>query len=276
MNQSYLPLARTASRGVKLRAMMANQTCTNCGAEFIAGARFCRLCGQPSAGANERSVLEAETRTLHTPATYTAAPTDYLSPQPTSPAYLAPGQMPPPFAPNYNAGSFQTGSLQPKGRKKRTGLVIGLLAILILVPLISLVVLAVIRSQTSNVPVFKKIIVTQPQMPQPPVPPAFPPDDKTAPAPPVPKTTISPALIYPGAQTRMEINSGEGAGMLQLRTDDAYDKVLAWYVATIKPTNVIKTGPGSSSILRTDKMVVIITGEGGETNILIKQGESDE
>jgi hypothetical protein len=251
--------------------MMANQTCTNCGAELIAGARFCRLCGQPSAGANERGVLEAETRTLHTPATYSAAPTDYLSPQPTSPAYLAPGQMPPPFAPNYNNGSFQTGSLQPKGRKKRTALVIGLLAVLILVPLISLVVLAVIRSQTSTVPVFKKPIVTQPQTP--PVPPVVPPGAETAP--PVPKTTISPTLIYPGAQTRMEINSGEGAGMLQLQTADAYDKVLAWYVATIKPANVIKAGP-SNSILRTDKMVVIITGEGGETNILIKQGDGDE
>jgi hypothetical protein len=249
--------------------MMANQTCTNCGAELVAGARFCRLCGQPSAGGGERSVLEAETRTLHTPTQYSATPTDYLPPQPTSPAYLAPGQMPSAFAPNYN-----TGSIQPGSRKKRTALVIGLLAVLLLVPLISLVVLAVIKSQTATAPVVKKIIVGKPDSPPPPMPPITQPEDKTAP--PVSKTTINPALIYPGAQTRMEINSGEGGGMLQLRTDDAYDKVLNWYIATIKPLNVVKTGNVSSSILRTDKMVVIITGEGGETNILIKQGSGVE
>jgi hypothetical protein len=255
-------LARINSGGVKLRAMMANQTCAQCGTELIAGTKFCRLCGLPASETSRRNDSEAATRTLQSPTQYGAAPTEYFQSQPTAPAYLAPSEMPPPpSSPNYN-----TGSVAPTGKKKRTALVIGLLALLLILPLISLVVLMALKSQKTVVVPERRIIVT-PREPAAPPPPSA---DNTTP-PPTSKTTINPALVYPGAETRMEMRDGDEGAMMQLRTSDSYDKVVAWYIATLKPSNTIKT-PGPSVILRTSDMMVIITGAGGETNVVIKQG----
>ncbi|MGH9901430.1 MAG: hypothetical protein ACRD68_06405, partial [Pyrinomonadaceae bacterium] len=103
------------------------------------------------------------------------------------------------------------------------------------------------------------------------------------PPPPVPPSTggaegvANSSLVYPGAETMMNITQEDGGGMLQLRTTDPFEKVFDWYVAKIKPTKTIRT-PGftSTAILRAEGVTAIITAAGGDqTTIMIKQ-EADQ
>jgi hypothetical protein len=241
--------------------MMSSATCTNCGAVLVSGAKFCRQCGRIVPTANAQSVTEATTRTLRTPADYGAQPTDIFSAQPTSPAYMAPGQMPQPPA-------YTTSHLEQRGRKGNAWL-ISLLAVLFVVSLVaSLFALGVIKINSSR---------TAPQPPSIPVaqPPTTTVPDGPPPPPQPPATTsgsnsISRAFIYPGAETMMDMTRAGAGSLLQLRTQDSYQKVLDWYIAKLKPENIIRS-PGPNAVLKSEKLMAVINSTGEGTMIMLKE-----
>lgn len=238
--------------------IMSNATCTNCGAALIAGAKFCRQCGRVVASTSAPSVTEATTRTLHTPASFGAQPTDFIGAQPTGAAYLAPSEIPPP--PAYN-----TNSLEQRGRKRNIWLISTMVA-LFLVSLIAFGIITYFKSRTpaaTPIPVPKQPTVEIPDIPPPP--PIPKPSTGTSGA-----TAISRDYIYPGAETMLDLTRANGGSMLQLRTKDSYEKVLAWYVTRLKPESTIKS-PGASAVLKSDEIMAILNGTGVGTNIVLKQ-----
>ncbi|HEX8145534.1 MAG TPA: zinc ribbon domain-containing protein [Pyrinomonadaceae bacterium] len=236
---------------------MSSIPCTNCGAALIPGAKFCRQCGQPSLDA--ASVSEATTRVFEATAERAgaAAPTETWSTQPTAPAYLAPA----------GASSLRdasTKSLEPSAPKLQKSWLIVSFAVLFLavVAAFAIGMLVSRRSTTPTPPV-----VTRPgtDLPQPP--PAPPPPGQQPPAsgPSVPNNE----LMYPGAQTLTDMKS-ERENFLELRTSDQVEKVVEWYTAKLKPTQIMRRQ--REAILRTGRTHVIISGRGEATDILIKQG----
>ena len=83
------------------------------------------------------------------------------------------------------------------------------------------------------------------------------------------RTTDNVTLIYPGAQTIVDMTSDEGRA-IQLQTGDSLDRVLAWYDASLKPTKTMRL-TSTSFVLRNQNVTVTIASEDNKTNILIKQ-----
>ena len=83
------------------------------------------------------------------------------------------------------------------------------------------------------------------------------------------RTTATAALIYPGAQTVVDMTSDEGRA-IQLQTADSLDRVLAWYDASLKPTKRMRL-TSTSFVLRNQNVTATIATEDNKTNILIKQ-----
>ena len=245
-------------------SIMSNATCPNCGATQLAGARFCRQCGRLVSSANAPGVTEATTRTLRTPAEFGSQPTDFFTPQPTSPAYLAPDQTPPPLA-------YATSNLE-QGAQKRKRWVIGLMATLFLLSILAFGIISFVKYRLAiqpppaAAPELPQGAVTEPHSPPPP------------PAPPATTTgpnSISRALVYPGAKIVMEMKRGDSGSLLQLQTNASFAKVLEWYQQKLKPSKIIKTDD-PSAVLQSDKLQAIINSEDGETNIVLQELEQDE
>ena len=229
---------------------MSSINCPKCGAEMTAGARFCRRCGQPVPAPSASSVLEAETRTF-APPREPATPTQHINSPLTGPAYMEPGQMP-------SAPAPVTKSLEPSGGAAKV-LLAGLVLILLIVT-ISLVVMKILSSRDSRP---ETPVVTTPEMPPPP------------PAPPAPgrggSSPISSSLVYPDAETVLDISKTDGH-VLQLRTRDPLKKVVDWYTEKLRPTETVKVPGDNTTILRGDDIRAVITATGTETNIIINQG----
>jgi hypothetical protein len=235
---------------------MSSITCTSCGAEIVAGSRFCRRCGQPApaVAARDNSVLEAETRVFATPTDY-ATPTQHINSPLTGPAYIAPGQ---PAAPPAAA----TKPLKPSGSAVKWVFIGLFLLILLMIP-ISFAVVHMLKSQTGQP---QPPVITAPEIPPPPPPPTG-------------RGVSTPAidtLIYPGAELVMNV-SGQGEShegrVLQLRTRDPFDKVVDWYVEKLKPnSNMVKVPGDVMTILRGEGVNVVITTKGDQTEIIINQG----
>ncbi len=83
------------------------------------------------------------------------------------------------------------------------------------------------------------------------------------------RTTDNAALIYPGAQTVVDMTSDEGRA-IQLQTGDSLDRVLAWYEGSLKPTKTMRL-TSTSFVLRNQNVTATIVTEDNKTNILIKQ-----
>jgi hypothetical protein len=118
----------------------------------------------------------------------------------------------------------------PAGRKIRTAFLVGAVAV-ILIAIISTVAFVRIRSHST--------------------------------------TTDSAALIYPGAQTVVDMTSGDGRA-IQLQTADSFDRVLAWYQGSLKPTKTMRL-TSTSFVLKNQNVTATIAAEDNRTNILIKQ-----
>lgn len=86
------------------------------------------------------------------------------------------------------------------------------------------------------------------------------------------RTTDSAALIYPGAQTVVDMTSDEGRA-IQLQTGDSLDRVLAWYDASLKPTKRMRL-TSTSFVLKNQTVTATIATEANKTNILIKQAST--
>jgi hypothetical protein len=83
------------------------------------------------------------------------------------------------------------------------------------------------------------------------------------------RTTDSTALVYPQAQTIVDLTSAEGRA-LQLQTRDPLERVVAWYEASLKPTKTMRL-TSTSVVLKNSNVTATIASEAGKTNILIKQ-----
>jgi hypothetical protein len=82
-------------------------------------------------------------------------------------------------------------------------------------------------------------------------------------------TTSADNLVYPGAQTLMDISNPDGGRALQLQTSDPLDKVENWYDRNLRPQKIIRL-TSSSVVLKNENTTATIASEGGMTNILIK------
>jgi hypothetical protein len=76
-------------------------------------------------------------------------------------------------------------------------------------------------------------------------------------------------LIYPGAETVVDMTSDEGRS-IHLQTGDSLERVLAWYDANLKPTKRMRL-TSTSVVLRSQNVTATIASEDNKTNILIKQ-----
>lgn len=235
-------------------SMMSNETCAKCGAELLAGARFCRRCGEPSRPFDRSSMTEAETRVFQATEDRSAK-TQYHDPRPTGPSYLAP---------NETATSPASASSDPEhSRLKRHG-ILWASAILVVVLLLFGVVMALKWNRTSSSPTPTTRIDVPPSTGIVPPVPSVPPEPATT-----GKRSAS-ELDYPGADVTMEMTRGEEGGIRQLRTSDSFDKVVAWYKEKLKPINT--TIVDGKAILPGRGTTAIIKSEGGETTILLTQG----
>jgi len=234
--------------------MTSSGTCTNCEAELLVGAKFCRRCGAPSGFVTGSSVTEAETR-LFQATDDRQAQTQYHDPMPTGPSYLAPNE----------AGflhPFATAGLEP-ARVKRHGL-LWASAILVVLLMMFAGALALRWSRTSSAPPPATKIevpppagIAPPVVAQPPQPPA------------VAKANTS-ALIYPGAEITMEMTRGTEGSVRTLRTKDPIEKVIAWYTEKLKPENVVRTE--GAVVLNGSNATAVISNDDGETNVVLKEG----
>jgi hypothetical protein len=247
---------------------MSANVCTNCGAELVRAARFCRRCGQPSLDFGGGSITEAETKVFEADR---GAQTQYYDQRPTGPSYMSPIDMSPPP---------QTAATTTLAKpKKSVGVPILILA-LILVGFISFMIFAAMRSgpgasrtPTVIVPPVPPVadvppIPAMPKIPQPPQPPQPP---GTAPAP-------DTSLVYPGSTVNVEMTRGKEGRMRQLTTSDPFDKVVEWYTARMNTVDKIKSNDSEpSAVLRGNGTTVVISSDDGMTQIVVQEGfDQDE
>lgn len=83
------------------------------------------------------------------------------------------------------------------------------------------------------------------------------------------RTTSAEALLYPGAQTVVDIVNPDGGRALHLQTPDAFTKVEDWYERSLRPRKTVRL-TSSSVVLKNENTTATIASEGGMTNILIK------
>ena len=183
---------------------MADVWCSFCGAGIADSAKFCRACGRaldPSELTTRN--LEPESRFPH--------PTAHVQQAITTPAYLAPSQLP--AAPSTN----------DLAKKPQSRALIITLAALVGVLLFALALLLFLRFDSGNATPDIPVV----SIPVPPSPPGVP---TPPPPPPVPGDTAIPdSLAYPGAKTLMNVNSGHRKSVLPLQTTDSPNRVVAWY-----------------------------------------------
>jgi hypothetical protein len=83
------------------------------------------------------------------------------------------------------------------------------------------------------------------------------------------RTVTTDPLLYPGAQTLLDISNPDGGRALQLQTSDSLDKVEKWYDRNLRPQKIVRL-TSSSVVLKNENTTATIASEGGMTNILIK------
>jgi len=82
--------------------------------------------------------------------------------------------------------------------------------------------------------------------------------------------TVQGDLVYPGAETLVDMTSPDGARVLQLRASDPLELVQHWYETTLQPTKTVKLA-SASVVLKNEKVTATLIAEDAKTNILIKQ-----
>ena len=244
--------------------MISKTTCDDCGTLLAPGARFCRQCGKLLADpSNSSSVTEATTRVLDpSAAADSTSHTQYVNSGPTGPAYMAPGE-------SSFVQSSATTSLQKRGRTGKF-LLIGFALVVLFVSVISSVIIAGLW----NRPDFRRRrqsrpVVSAPEVPR--RPPSLPDTGSPpliAPPPGAGAVTSNNELIYPGAETVLNINGGQ---VLQLRTGDSFEKVFAWYSAKLQPAQIIRPPGNATAIIKTEKVAAVITAVDGQMSIMLKQ-----
>jgi len=77
-------------------------------------------------------------------------------------------------------------------------------------------------------------------------------------------------LVYPGADTLLDVGSPDGSRVLKLRTSDPLDLVQHYYETTLQTTKTVAV-TNFLVVIKNDKVTATLVAEGDKTNILIKQ-----
>jgi len=237
--------------------------CDHCGASLLGEtAKFCRVCGKPtplSEATTKRFDEQPEIRSTTSPVVNSY----------TTPAYMAPFEMPP---------TVQTHDLKDNRQRRNLLLVIGMLVVMVLALGGLLAFLSFNGGSSDGGSVVTGPPTGGPQAPPPP--PGAPggvPTTPTAPkAPPTPGLESAPgidSLIYPGAKVTTSVVK-EGKRTLILSSDASSSDVADWYIARLKVTK--KVSILGQTVLKAGEMSVVISGGPGGSNIVISQGGSDD
>ena len=77
-------------------------------------------------------------------------------------------------------------------------------------------------------------------------------------------------LLYPGAQTIVDLKNADGSSTIQLETSDSIDRVESWYQSNLKLTKTVRL-TSASVVMRNEKVTITLASEDNKTAILIKQ-----
>lgn len=232
---------------------MGTVYCDNCGTSLLEEtAKFCRACGKATPES------EAATKRFDQQPSV-QAPTRPVGPSLTTPAYMAPFELPP--AP-------QTNDLRQKTQKRNLIVLVSMLAVMIFA-LAGLLAFWNFARGSEGIP------APPPTASAPPIP-SIPPIPPAPPAPPGidGPSTIDQSLIYPGARQTMSINQEGGKSVLQLHSDDAARTVSDWYIARLKVAK--KVSIVGQTVLKAGEIDVVIVGGDEGTEILITRGGGEK
>jgi hypothetical protein len=77
------------------------------------------------------------------------------------------------------------------------------------------------------------------------------------------------ALTYPSARKTLDVVAESEGRAITLETSDSFEKVDAWYRATLKPQKVVQLMPGTV-VMKNGKTTATILGQNNKTLILLK------
>ncbi len=231
---------------------MATVYCDNCGTSLLEEtAKFCRACGKPTPLSEAATKRFDEQPVLNNPTSPVGASF-------TTPAYMAPFEMPP---------AQQTNDLR-KRQKRNVIILVSMLAVMIfaLAGLLAFLSFGVDQRDIAGPPEPPPIVGVPPPPPgvAVPTPPSSPPVFGGP-------STIDPSLLYPGASQTMSVNREGGKGVVQLRTNDSVRKVADWYMARLKITKKVEIA--GQTILKAGDIGVMIFGGDDGAQILITRGD---
>ncbi|HEY0080644.1 MAG TPA: hypothetical protein VGB73_18715 [Pyrinomonadaceae bacterium] len=230
---------------------------------MAAGARFCRRCGQAAAYLRQSSVTEATTRIFDAPTYSSSAAQTGFAAKPTGAAYLAPQQM------HEQPLSHINNTMGLEARRSGSWLKWAFVALVIfaLAAALALPLVAGWWRERAGAG-FHPPIVVVPEPPVPPMPPMPPmPPEVGAPG----AASIDPEFFYPGSRVTLDISQDDG-GVVGLHTNDAVEKVAAWYTQKLKPERVVRV-PGASTVMEAEGMKAVISSAGNGTDIILKREE---
>lgn len=171
--------------------------------------------------------------------------------------------------------AYVTSTLERKGQKQSIWLLGTLATVALLFVVAAIFALGIIKFNQGGKTATAPPIVTVPEPPRVAVPEIPPPPQPPEPAAPSASNAISREFIYPEAEIMVDMASGSGGSLLQLRSADSYQKVLDWYLAKLKPDNIFRSpgqnGVGQNAILKSGNLMAVITSAGDETQIVLKK-----
>jgi len=242
---------------------MGTVFCDNCGASLLGEtAKYCRVCGKPtplSEATTKRFDEQPEIRSTTSPVANAY----------TTPAYMAPFEMPP---------SVQTNDLKNNKQRRNLFLVIGMLVLMILALGGLLAFLSFNESSSDG-----GSVATAPPPPLgPPGAPGVPgapvvPKAPTPPTPPSivlgPSPQIDSSLIYPGATQTNSVEE-KNKRVLILNSDSSVSVVADWYSARLpgaKKVTLLR-----QTVLKFQDLDVVIMGGSDGCQIVMKRGSDDD
>jgi hypothetical protein len=77
-------------------------------------------------------------------------------------------------------------------------------------------------------------------------------------------------LLYPGAQTIVNMTNTDGSRTIQLETSDQLDRVESWYQTNLKLTKTVRL-TSASVVMKNEKVTISLANENNKTVVLIKQ-----
>lgn len=83
-------------------------------------------------------------------------------------------------------------------------------------------------------------------------------------------TADTRALIYPGAQTVLDMTNTDGSRAIRLQTKEPLARVESWYQTNLKLSKTVRL-TSASVVMKKENVTITLAEEGGTTNILIKQ-----